>query len=138
MLALRTVEPHWLVILDADSVGQDVGGRSESSVGGHEARVEGVGLVGDHILDRYAWLIEGRLGNRVILKGSLALITTLLAWYIYLRVELELDHVSGLRPHVGWGEYERTVGSTDVDDVCVDHACGCSRAQYSGRSASEC
>ena len=67
MLALRTVEPHWLVILDADGVCQDVLGGSESGVGRHEARVEGIGLVGDHVLDGYTRLIKGRLGNGVVL-----------------------------------------------------------------------
>jgi hypothetical protein len=59
MLALRTVEPHGLGVLDADGVGQDVGGSSERGVGGHEAREEGVCLVGHHVLDRDTGLVEG-------------------------------------------------------------------------------
>jgi hypothetical protein len=72
MLALRTVEPDRLCVLDANGVGQYVGCGTEGSVGRHEAREEGIGLVGHDVLDRYAGLVEGRLDDRVVLHDSLA------------------------------------------------------------------
>jgi hypothetical protein len=71
MLALGAVEPHWLGILDVDRVGQNVRSSSERSVGWHEAREEGVRLVGHHVLDRYAGLIEGGLDDGVVLHVML-------------------------------------------------------------------
>jgi hypothetical protein len=40
----------------------------------------------------------------------------------YLCMELELDEVTGLCLDVVRGENERAVGSTNLDDVCVDHS----------------
>jgi hypothetical protein len=67
MLSLRAVEPHGLRVLNMDRVGQDVRSSSERSVGWHEAREEGVCLVGHHVLDWYAGLIKGRLDDGVVL-----------------------------------------------------------------------
>jgi hypothetical protein len=71
MLSLRAVEPHGLLVLDADGVGQDVRGSSERGVGGHETRKEGVCLVGHHVLDRNTGLVEGRLDDGVVLHALL-------------------------------------------------------------------
>lgn len=58
MFALRAVEPDWLLILNTDGVCKDLGGCGEGSVGGHEARVESVGLVSHDVLDRNTRVVE--------------------------------------------------------------------------------
>jgi hypothetical protein len=72
MLALRAVEPNGLCVLDANGVGQDIGCGTEGGVGRHEAREEGIGLVGHDVLDWYAGLVKGGLDDRVVLYKSLA------------------------------------------------------------------
>jgi hypothetical protein len=67
MLSLRAVKPHWLRILDANRVCQDLAGGSERSVRGHEAREEGVGFVGHDVLDGDAGVVEGGLHDGVVL-----------------------------------------------------------------------
>lgn len=73
MLALSAVEPHGLLVLDMDGVGQNIGSGTERGVGGHEAREESVCLVLDHVLDGDAWLVKGRLSDGVVLLLSLAM-----------------------------------------------------------------
>ena len=68
MLALRAVEPHGLVIGNTDGVCQDLAGSGERSVGRHETREEGVGLVGHHLRDGHAGVIKGGLDDRVVLR----------------------------------------------------------------------
>lgn len=70
MFALGAVVPHGLGILDVNGVGQNArlascavgGGR-----GGHEAREEGVGLVGHDVLDGDAGVVESGLYDGVVL-----------------------------------------------------------------------
>jgi len=59
MLSLRAVEPDWLSVGDADGICEDVLGSGGSGICGHEAREEGVRLVGHDVLDRYARVVEG-------------------------------------------------------------------------------
>lgn len=67
MLCLRAVEPHWFRICDANSVCEDLRCCADGSVGGHEAGVESVGLVGHDVLDGDAGVVESRLNNGVVL-----------------------------------------------------------------------
>lgn len=135
MLALGAVEPHGLLILDVDGVGQNVGSGAETGVGGHVAREEGVCLVLDHVLNGDTGLVKGRLSDGVVLS-SLS-VTAKLGFRvmdIYLCVELELDQVTRLCLDVVWREDEGSVGSADLDNVCVDHS---RRSHASSNSSSQ-
>jgi len=67
MLALRAVVPHWLRVFNADGVGQDAGAGGVG--GGHEAREEGIGLVGHDVCDGNARVVKGRLHDGVVLSS---------------------------------------------------------------------
>lgn len=67
MFTLRTVEPDRLRVGNTNSVGQDLVRCGEGSVGRHETREEGVGLVGHDVLDGYARVVEGGLDDGMIL-----------------------------------------------------------------------
>ena len=106
MLSLRTVEPYRLGILDPDRICQDLGSRCERSVRGHEAREEGVGLVGHDVLDRDAGVVEGGLDDGVVLTKCVSVLVSFYSQmegeevgreYANLRMKLKLNQVSRLR-----------------------------------------
>ena len=66
VLCLRAVEPDGLAVRDADGVGEQRGVARRGG-GGHEAREEGVGLVGHDVLDGHAGVVEGGLDHGVVL-----------------------------------------------------------------------
>jgi hypothetical protein len=65
MHTLRTVEPDWLCVHDADGVGQPRSGGIRGCR--HVAGKECVRLVCHDILDRDAGIVESGLDNRVVL-----------------------------------------------------------------------
>ena len=71
MLRLRAVEPYWLGVHDTDSVGEDLRGCADRSVGWHEAREEGGSHVRHYVLDWCTGLIKGGLDHGVVLHTKL-------------------------------------------------------------------
>lgn len=47
---------------------------------------------------------------------------------MYLWVELKLDKVARLCLDIVGVKSERTIGSADLDDVCINHSCWCHRS----------
>ena len=74
MLALGAVEPYRLCILNTDGVGQDLRRCGDRRVGGHEAREEGIGLVGHDVLDGDTRVVECGLHDGVVLKIMLLIL----------------------------------------------------------------